>query len=84
MEKLRLAYFPDTTDTDAIRNGNIALMSDSSFGDSILKATALQANANSRTADENEPKNTFLYRLLVRAEYIHIFLLNIEVICCFL
>lgn len=64
VEKLRLAYFPDTANIDAIKYGNIALMSDFEFSDGILKAAALQADANSKNVDKNKgPKNTFLYRL---------------------
>lgn len=62
MEKLRTAYFSDTTTVDAIRLANIALMSDLKFQDSILKAAALQGNANSKASDSNGPKNTFVYR----------------------
>lgn len=62
VEKLRLAYLPDETEIDAIRRGNIALMSDLAFSDGILKAAVLQANSNNKKADKNGQKNTFLYR----------------------
>lgn len=62
MEILRLAYFPDVTTIDAIRRGNIALMSDLSFSDGILKAAVLQADANNKNPDKTGAKNTFLYR----------------------
>ena len=62
MEKLRLAYFSNTTTIDAIRRANIALMSDLMFSDGILKAAVLQANANNKNVDKNGAKNTFLYR----------------------
>lgn len=59
MEKLRIAYFSDRSSIDAIRRSNIALKSDLYLSDGILKAVALQANANNK----NGTKNTFLYRL---------------------
>ena len=62
VEKLRLAYFPNTTTVDAVRHGNVALMSDLMFSDGILKAAVLQANANNK----NGAKKTFLYRLIVK------------------
>lgn len=64
VEKLRLAYFTDTNSIDAIRRGNVALMSDLEFSDGILKATVLQAkaNANNKNTNEGDSKNTFLYR----------------------
>lgn len=59
MEKLRLAYFSNATTTDAINRANLALMSDLEIADGILKAVALQANAN------NGRKKTFLFRFRV-------------------
>lgn len=57
LQKLRNVYFTNTTNVDAIQGGNIALLTDMYFGDSTLKATVHQANANN-----NEGKNTFLMR----------------------
>lgn len=62
MRKLRDAYFPDTANFDAIRRSNIALMSDMSLNNGILKAVVLQANANNRFMNATSPKNTFLYK----------------------
>lgn len=59
MEKLRLAYFSNATTADAINRANLALMSDLEITDGVLKAMALQANANSGQ------KNTFLFRFWV-------------------
>lgn len=66
VEKLRIAYFSDATTVDAIKLANIALMSDLTINDGMLKAAALQADANSKTTDQNRPKNTFLHRLDVK------------------
>lgn len=63
MEKLRAAYFTNTTTLDAIRSANIALLSDSWIADSVLHAAALQANANTKNPDKRQHKNTFLFRL---------------------
>lgn len=59
--KLRSAYYPDLSDSNLIQNGNIDLMSDMHFADSILTSTILQAIANNRKDCHNH-KNTFLYR----------------------
>lgn len=64
MEKLRVDYLPNITTDDAIRSGNIALLSDLALSDAVLKSTALQANLNSRDTNEQNHRNTFLFRSL--------------------
>lgn len=59
VEKLRLAYFSNATTPETVNRANLALMSDLALTDGILRAVALQANAN------NGQKNTFLYRFRV-------------------
>lgn len=63
MEKLRLAYFPDTTNVDAIINGNIGLLSESALRDAVLKSIVLQAQSNNRDTNKQNHRNTFLFRL---------------------
>ncbi|KAJ6639602.1 Cholinesterase [Pseudolycoriella hygida] len=46
LEKLRAAYYSGSADAKVIAKENIALMSDLNFGDSVLKAMTLQADAN--------------------------------------
>lgn len=62
MKKLIQAYFPNKTNVDAIKSGNIALVSDIYVGDNVLKAIAYHANANSKTTDKIQHKNTFFFR----------------------
>lgn len=63
MELLRKAYYSNvTTNVSEIQRRNIALLSDASFVDGILKATVLQTNANNRGSDKSQHKNTFLFR----------------------
>lgn len=70
MEKLREAYFPDSSDKKAIRDQNLALMSDLVFCDSILKAVVLQTNANRKITHQNQHKNTFLFRFQFDAVFV--------------
>lgn len=62
VEKLREAYFENTTNLDAIRSDNIALLSDLHMVDRILKMAILQTNANNIGTNRSQHKNTFLYR----------------------
>ena len=62
LEKLRNAYFVNTTSVDSIRQANIALLSDMYISDSVIKTAVLQANVNNIESNQNERKNTFLYR----------------------
>ena len=63
MEILRNEYYRNETNETAIKNANIALMSDIVFGYSILKAVGLQAIANTNSVRQNgQHKNTFLFR----------------------
>lgn len=71
MEKLRIAYFSDKTSIDTIKRANLALMSDLAIIDSMLKAVALQANANNKNTDKIGSKNTFLYRFKCDIETQH-------------
>ncbi|XP_055312058.1 esterase B1-like isoform X2 [Sitodiplosis mosellana] len=64
IDLLKDAYFNDTTNADAIKRGNIALLSDSNFGYGILKAARYQVIANNK----GTPKNTFLLRFSVNAD----------------
>ncbi|XP_055325786.1 esterase B1-like [Sitodiplosis mosellana] len=64
IDLLKDAYFDDTTNADAIKRGNIALLSDSNFGYGILKAARYQVIANNK----GTPKNTFLLRFSVNAD----------------
>lgn len=71
VEKLRIAYFSNKTDIDAIKRANIALLSDANFGDSVIKAVVLQtiANNNNKNSAQNQSqKNTFLFRFLYHME----------------
>lgn len=63
MEKLRAAYYTNTTSVEAIKSANIALMSDLWIADSVLKAAVLQTEANTRSTNQSQHKNTFLFRL---------------------
>lgn len=62
MEKFMQAYFPNKTDLDAIRRGNIAMLSDLRVNDNVLKAVVYQANANNKAIDRARHKNTFFFR----------------------
>lgn len=59
---LRKAYFQDTSNIEAIKQGNIALLSDLNFGYGIIKAVTLQAKANNKDAEANNRRNTFMSR----------------------
>lgn len=63
VELLRKAYFLNTTQVNAIRRQNIALMSDLFFTNGILRTIMRQANANNK--DDNSPgreRNTYFFR----------------------
>lgn len=60
--KLRDAYFTNTTNVDAIRSKNIALISDLHMTNAVLKTIALHANISKYGTDKNLQKNTFFYR----------------------
>lgn len=63
MELLRKAYYPYTTaNVSETQRRNIALLSDATFVDGILKAAIFQTNANNRGCDKTQHKNTFLFR----------------------
>lgn len=63
MELLTKAYYPNTTaNVNETQRRNIALLSDATFVDGILKAVILQTNANNRDCDKSKHKNTFLFR----------------------
>lgn len=62
VEKLRDAYFQNTTNVDEIKTENIAVLSDLYMVDSVLKSVVLQTNANSNGMNESQHRNTFLYR----------------------
>ncbi|XP_055312128.1 esterase B1-like [Sitodiplosis mosellana] len=64
IDLLKDAYFNDTTNADAIKRGNIGLLSDSNINYGVLKAVRYQVIANNR---EN-PKNTFLIRFSVESD----------------
>ncbi|XP_031623525.1 esterase B1-like [Contarinia nasturtii] len=64
-EALKNAYFNDTSNIDAIKRGNIALLSDMNFGYNILKAVQYQVKANNKG---NTKRNTFLQRFSVNAD----------------
>lgn len=63
MEKLRVAYYSDTANDDAIINSNIGLLSDSVLRDAVLKTVILQAISNNRDTNKHNHRNTFLFRL---------------------
>lgn len=63
MELLKKAYYPNAAaNGNETQRRNIALLSDATFADGILKAVIYQTNANHRGCDENQHKNTFLFR----------------------
>lgn len=62
LEKLRAAYYSNASDSAAIINANIDLMSDINFADGILKFFLFQTKANNNGADEKQHKNTFMFR----------------------
>lgn len=62
VEKLRTAYYSNTTSVEAIKSSNTALMSDLTFNDSILKAVVLQTGVNMNDTDMGKYKKTFLFR----------------------
>ena len=59
---MRNAYSVNTTSVDLIQRANIAFLSDMHFGESAVKTAILQANVNNNESNQNERKNTFLYR----------------------
>lgn len=61
VETLRNTYYSRADSVDAIKHANIALMSDLSFDDSVIKAALLQGIANNNNSTAG--KNTFLFRL---------------------
>lgn len=61
LKMLRDAYFPGMIDADAIKRGNVDLISDLNFGYSVLKAVILQSSVNNNATELNQ-KNTFLFR----------------------
>lgn len=62
VEKLRASYYLNTSSAEAIKSANIALMSDLTFNDSILKAVVLQTGVNTNSSNAKKNKNTFLFR----------------------
>lgn len=58
VEKLRAAYYPDPTNGTAVRDGNIALLSNLFVNNFELYAVALQADINYWAS-----MNTYLFRL---------------------
>lgn len=61
-EILSNTYFPNATTFDAIREGNIAFLSDLEITDNMLRMVMLQANANNNSTDKSQHKNTFFVR----------------------
>lgn len=66
VEKLRAAYYPDPTNGRAVRDGNIALLTNLFVSDYELQAIALQADANNREGSIH----TYLFRLEINANLI--------------
>lgn len=62
LKKFRNAYFWNTTNADAVHRTNDNLLSDSGFNYAIVKAFALQSEANQKIANDIERKKTFLFR----------------------
>lgn len=63
LELLTKTYYSNTTTIDAIRDANIAYLSDIVINDNMLRMVMLQANANNNNGmDKNQHKNTFLVR----------------------
>lgn len=58
VEKLRAVYYPDPTNDRAIRDGNIALLTNLYVSDYELQSIALQADVNKRDASTN----TYFFR----------------------
>lgn len=65
VEKLRVAYYPNTENVDAIISGNIGLLSDAALRDPIMKSVVFQAISNNRGTNEHNHRNTFLFRLIL-------------------
>lgn len=59
VEKLRSAYYPDPTNDRAIRDGNIALLTNLYVADYELQSIATQADVNNQDASTN----TYFFRL---------------------
>lgn len=57
MEKLRKAYFPDSSNIEAVKQGNLDYNSDFIIRDNVLKTVVYQADAN-----KGQHRNTFLLR----------------------
>lgn len=62
MKKLRASYFSNETSIQAIRNSNVALMSDLALTDSILKAVVVQTEVGFNSPESSQKKNIFLFR----------------------
>ena len=66
---MRATYYTNESNVEAIRNANIALMSDAWNSDSVLKATILQARANTNNLDKSKHKNYISFKLIKHSEY---------------
>lgn len=67
VETLREVYFSHADNDNATKRANIAVMSDLSFGDSVIKAVLLQAIANNNNNTvASDHKKTFLFRYGIR------------------
>lgn len=62
MEKLRKAYFPDPSNVEAIKQGNLNYQSDLIIRDNVLKTIIYQADANNNSPNKSHHRNTFLLR----------------------
>lgn len=61
VEKLRDVYFKNISSVEAIRDNNIAVLSDLHMIDSVLRTVILQANVNNGK-NKSQHRNTFLFR----------------------
>lgn len=59
---LRDDYFPNMNDENAIKHGNVQLMTDLYFNYKLLETFLLQVKANNNHRDKRMDKNTFLFR----------------------
>lgn len=65
MNILKESYIPNFTNAtplDAIIRQNIAYLSDVIVRDDVLKSVIDQVNANNKSPDKSQRKNTFLFR----------------------
>lgn len=62
MTKLKKAYFTNASNIEAIKEGNIAYVSDLQVCDDVLNTVIHQARANTKNTDKNQHRNTFLMR----------------------